>query len=475
MTENIPKEQKNVVVNNNNSNQSEQKTNWGDEPDPQDEKLAAELNDKATLTKAAEEDDLLPLKNLGLRPGQDKAELQIEQTDPNSPLYSAQTWEELKLRPELLKGVYEMKFLRPSRIQEHAIPNIIADPPKNFIGQAQSGTGKTAAFALSILSRADPTLKFTQALCCAPTRELVRQIAEVIKKLARFTEFKCTLVVKDASLPKKITDQIVVGTPGKLLDVIKRRQLDLGKVKIFVLDEADVMLDRQGLADQSLRIKRQLPPTCQILLFSATYRDDVREFAEKVVPHPKITIRLKPEELTLDKIDQYFIKCTSEAHKFQVLSEIYKHLPVGSSIVFVQTRKAAQELTERMRKEGHEVSLLHGNDMPSEVRDKIIDDFRENRTRVLITTNVLARGIDILQVSLVVNFDLPVTVDHKPDPETYLHRIGRSGRFGRRGIAINLIHDKKSQEILKTIESFFKKPIKEFPIEQIENLSTMKF
>jgi ATP-dependent RNA helicase DDX19/DBP5 len=151
-----------------------------------------------------------------------------------------------------------MKFLKPSKIQEYAIPNIIADPPKHFIGQAQSGTGKTAAFALSMLSRADPKRNVTQAVCCAPTRELARQIAEVIKKLARFTEFKCTLVVKDAQLPKKITDQIVVGTPGKLLDAVQHYQLDLRQVKIFVFDEADVMLDRQGLADQSHRLKRFL-------------------------------------------------------------------------------------------------------------------------------------------------------------------------------------------------------------------------
>lgn len=199
--------------------------------------------------------DLLPLKNLGLRPGQEEAELLIEQSDPNSPLSSAQTWEQLNLRPELIKGIYEMKFRKPSRIQEHAIPNIISDPPKHFIGQAQSGTGKTAAFALSMLSRADPKIKAPQALCCAPTRELARQIMEVIKKLGRFTEFEYALIVKDIER-KKITAQIVVGTPGKLLEVIKRRLLDLRGIKMFVLDEADVMLDRQGLADQSLRIKR---------------------------------------------------------------------------------------------------------------------------------------------------------------------------------------------------------------------------
>jgi ATP-dependent RNA helicase DDX19/DBP5 len=205
-------------------------------------------------------------------------------------------------------------------------------------------------------------------------------------------------------------------------------------------------------------------------LFSATFKDEVGQFAEKVVPHPKVTIRLKPEELTLDKIKQYYIPCTSELHKIQVLSEIFTILITGSTIVFVQTRKAARELTEHMKKEGHEVSLLHGNDMAPEERDKIIDEFRESKTRILITTNVLARGIDILQVSLVINFDLPTTVDNKPDPETYLHRIGRSGRFGRHGLAINLVHDARSKEILDAIQNYFKKPIKELPVDQLEHL-----
>eukprot|EP00029_Vermamoeba_vermiformis_P004262 TRINITY_DN14804_c0_g1_i1.p1 TRINITY_DN14804_c0_g1~~TRINITY_DN14804_c0_g1_i1.p1 ORF type:complete len:453 (+),score=204.66 TRINITY_DN14804_c0_g1_i1:95-1453(+) len=445
-----------------------EKTNWADAADEAD-KLASEVDSKATL----EEEGPLALKNLGLRPGQEKQELMIEQSDPNSPLYSTKSFEEMNLRPELLKAIYALKYNKPSRIQEHSVPNILADPMKHFIGQAQSGTGKTCAFSLSMLSRADPAVKKTQALCCAPTRELARQIYEEVKKLAKFTTFEVLLVVKDSPVPKKTDAQIIIGTPGRIIDLIRRRAIETQAIKIYVLDEADVMLDIQGLADQSTRIQKSLPKTCQIALFSATYKDKVTQFAAKVVPNPKVVIRLKPEELSLEKIQQYYIDCKTEDNKFKILSEIYGFITVGASIIFVQTRKTAQELSKKMQAEGHQVSLLHGFDMAPEERDKVIDDFRANKTRVLITTNVLARGIDILQVSLVINFDLPLTGDHQPDPETYLHRIGRSGRFGRHGIAINLIHDDSSRKVMLAIQQHFQREIKPLAIEKIENLSKM--
>lgn len=439
--------------------------------------LASDVATKANIAdKPAENPDVDEAGgvSLGLRPGQDTAELLIEQSDPTSPLFSAKSFEELGLIDELLKGIYAMKFNKPSRIQENAIPNILANPPKNFIGQAQSGTGKTAAYSLSMLARSSQDLAQPQAICLCPTRELARQVNDVVRGLARFTRFKTFLALPGHETLEKggVTAQIVIGTPGTILDLIKKRRLNLKSIKIFVLDEADVMIGKQGFQAQSRSVKNDLPKTAQICLFSATYAEEVAAFAQKMVPDPKITIKLKPEELSLDKIQQYFIDCKNEEGKFKILSDIFGFISVGSTVIFVHTRRTAQELYKRMKAEGHQVSVLHG-EMEGADRDKVLDDFRTNRTRILITTNVLARGIDILQISLVINFDLPLDKDSKPDPETYLHRIGRSGRFGRAGIAINFVDDEKSKRDLKHIETHFKKTINQFKPDDLEKLGDM--
>jgi len=408
--------------------------------------------------------------------GMNRGRLIVEQDDPKSPIHSTKSFEELNLKPELLQGIYSMGFNKPSKIQESALPILLAqtNPPKNMIAQAQSGTGKTAAFVLNMLTRVDSKVQFPQALCIAPTRELARQIMDNVQKMGKFTDIKSQLVVKDENFPPKITAQIVVGTPGKMLDLINHKQMDLSKVKVFVLDEADVMIDKSALGDQSIKVKRSLPKDCQICLFSATFKPEVRKFAERVVPQPCTNIFLKRKQLTLDGIQQLHIECNTESNKFNVLSDIYGYLTVGQSIIFVHSRRTAQELTDKMTKAGHTVSLLHGGaDMSSGERDRVIDDFRDARTKVLITTNVLARGIDILQVMLVINYDLPLDGENKPDFETYLHRIGRSGRFGRKGIAINFVHDETSRRNLKTFIEFFQRPIESFPADKIEQLQPM--
>eukprot|EP01122_Echinamoeba_exundans_P016499 TRINITY_DN8381_c0_g1_i1.p1 TRINITY_DN8381_c0_g1~~TRINITY_DN8381_c0_g1_i1.p1 ORF type:complete len:488 (-),score=161.44 TRINITY_DN8381_c0_g1_i1:43-1446(-) len=444
------------------------------------EALAEDVANKATIEakpaapESADVDEAGGVST-GLRPGQETAELLVEQSDPNSPLYSVKSFEELGLIPELLKGIFAMKFVKPSRIQENAIPNIIADPPKNFIGQAQSGTGKTAAYSLSMLARCKQELKEPQALCLCPTRELARQVYDVVKGLSRFTSFATFLALPGHPAIDKsgITAQIVIGTPGTVLELQKKRKLNFRSIKIFVLDEADVMIAKQGFQQQSTVVKGALPKTAQICLFSATYAEDVAAFAQKLVPNPKISIRLKPEELSLEKIQQYFIDCKNEAGKLRVLSDIFGFISVGSTIIFVHTRKTAQAVYAKMKAEGHQVSLLHGGDMEPAERDKVLDDFRSNKTRILITTNVLARGIDILQISLVINYDLPLDAGGKPEPETYLHRIGRSGRFGRAGIAINFVDDDKSKRDLKYIEKHFQKDCKPFKEEDLEQLGKM--
>ncbi|KAH3663978.1 hypothetical protein OGAPHI_004692 [Ogataea philodendri] len=383
-----------------------------------------------------------------------KVKLADLQADPNSPLYSVKSFEELGLREELLKGLYAMKFSKPSKIQEKALPLLIQNPPRNMIGQSQSGTGKTAAFSLAMLTRVDENNPAVQALCLSPARELARQTEEVVSQMSKYTKVKVKLVVPGAlQRDESVNAQIVIATPGVILDLIRRKKIDLKNLKVFVLDEADNMLDMQGLSDQCVRVKKAIPKTTQLVLFSATFPDDVRKYSETFVPHAN-SLELKQEELNVDAIKQLYMDCDSEQHKFEVLCELYGLLTIASSIIFVQTKDTASKLYTRMKKEGHAVSILHGDLQPAE-RDRLIDDFREGRSKVLITTNVLARGIDIPSVSMVVNYDIPLDKKGNPDPSTYLHRIGRTGRFGRTGVSISLIHDKKSYQDLETIRAYF--------------------
>ncbi|KAH3674336.1 hypothetical protein WICMUC_003362 [Wickerhamomyces mucosus] len=383
-----------------------------------------------------------------------KVKLADLQADPNSPLYSIKSFDELGLSPELLKGLYAMKYQKPSKIQEKALPLLIANPPKNMIGQSQSGTGKTAAFSLTMLSRVDPTINQPQAICLSPARELARQTLDVVQTMGKYTNITTQLVVPNAfERGARINAQILVGTPGTLLDLIRRKQVDVSRLKVFVLDEADNMLDQQGLGDQCVRVKKFLPKDAQLVIFSATFPDEVRRYAQKFVPNAN-ELSLKQEELNVDAIKQLYIDCESEQHKFEVLNELYGLLTIGSSIIFVAKKETANILYKKLGDEGHQVSILH-SDLETSDRDKLIDDFRSGRSKVLITTNVLSRGIDIPTVSMVVNYDLPTDKQGRPDPSTYLHRIGRTGRFGRVGVAVSLIHDKKSYDQLKAIRSYF--------------------
>lgn len=384
-----------------------------------------------------------------------KVNLADLQADPNSPLYSVKSFEELGLAPELLKGLYAMKFQKPSKIQERALPLLLHNPPKNMIAQSQSGTGKTAAFSLTMLTRVDVTLgDVTQAICLAPSRELARQTLEVIQEMGKFTKITTQLIVPDSFAKNQaIKAHILVGTPGTVLDLMRRKLINLPQVKIFVLDEADNMLDKQGLGDQCIRVKKFLPKTAQLVLFSATFDESVRNYAKKVVPDAN-TLELQRNEVNVGAIKQLYMDCNDENHKYEVLCELYGLLTIGSSIIFVSTKKTANLLYAKLKQEGHQVSILHG-DLQTQERDRLIDDFREGRSKVLITTNVLARGIDIPTVSMVVNYDLPTLPNGQPDPSTYIHRIGRTGRFGRRGVAISFVHDKKSYTVLSSIQKYF--------------------
>eukprot|EP01111_Echinosteliopsis_oligospora_P017231 TRINITY_DN7399_c0_g1_i1.p1 TRINITY_DN7399_c0_g1~~TRINITY_DN7399_c0_g1_i1.p1 ORF type:complete len:441 (-),score=115.68 TRINITY_DN7399_c0_g1_i1:35-1357(-) len=401
-----------------------------------------------------------------------ESQLAVEQTDPTSPLYSAKGFDDLNLPEPLLKGVYAMGFNKPSKIQETALPIILGavnTKRTNLIAQAQSGTGKTATFTLAMLSRADPNIPSTQALCLCPTRDLARQNYDVCLSMGKFTKHTPLLAIPDVPIPPKINNTIVIGTPGKIEDLIKRRALSLDKLVVFVLDEADVMIATQGFQETCERIKRTLSKECQILLFSATFSDELGPYSMSFVPRPLVTIRLKKEELSIDKLRQYYIDCKSEDNKYKTLCDVYGNLTaVGQSIIFVKTIDTANTLQRKMKADSFPVSVLTSK-VETQLRDQIMDDFKNGLIRVLIATNVLSRGIDVLQVSLVVNYDLPVTKENAPDPETYLHRIGRSARFGRPGTAINFVHDAYSMHILRQIEAHFKRDIEK--LDNVEKLS----
>uniref|UniRef100_A0A4W4DWZ9 RNA helicase n=1 Tax=Electrophorus electricus TaxID=8005 RepID=A0A4W4DWZ9_ELEEL len=368
-------------------------------------------------------------------------QVEVLQRDPNSPLYSVKTFEELRL-------------------------------PQNLIAQSQSGTGKTAAFVLAMLSHVDPANKWTQCLCISPTYELAVQTGKVVEQMGKFyPEVKLAYAIRGNRMERgnKIQQQVVIGTPGTVFDwLLKLKLMDPKKIRVFVLDEADVMIATQGHQDQSIRIQRILPRDCQMLLFSATFEDTVWKFAGRIVPDPNV-IKLKREEETLDTIKQYYVLCHNKEDKFCALCNIYGVITIAQAMIFCHTRKIAAWLAGQMSKEGHQVALLSG-EMTVEQRAAVIQRFREGKEKVLITTNVCARGIDVEQVSVVINFDLPLDKEGNPDNKTYLHRIGRTGRFGKRGLAINMVDGEYSMGVLKAIEKHFNKKIVKLDTDDLDEI-----
>lgn len=414
----------------------------------------------------------------GIDPGDESAQVEVTTADPNEMYRSATTFEEIGLSDSLLRGVYAMKFKKPSKIQAASLPLILGADHKNLIAQGHNGSGKTACFVLGMLARIDATQSHTQALCIVPTRELARQIADVVRAIGQFTETVVKLVVRETEEERRANRatrnvrseaHMVIGTPGKLMDLVKRRQLDLSRVNVLVLDEADEMVNTQAMGDQTVRIKRQLPRDVQTLLFSATYDESVRSLATRVAPNAN-HIFIRRETLALDKISQYYMDVGSSDARFAAIIDVYDLLQLGQSIIFVRTRAGAQSLTRRLRGEGHTVSVLYGGQMTPEERDRVIDEFRAGTTRVLVTTNVLSRGVDVRAVTAVINYDLPTdATDSEADPETYLHRIGRTGRFGTKGVAINFVHDEKSRRVLKDLEKYYAKVIEK--VDDVELLA----
>ena len=356
-----------------------------------------------------------------------------------------------------MKALSVSGFRKPSKIQERALPLLLKNPPQNLIGQSQSGTGKTAAFMLNILARIDVSSNKPQALVLAPTRELARQIAGVAEIMGVFLKEKGLKVAEAVPDPSKrgqaIEGQVVVGTPGTVMDVLKRRLLDGRNIKVLTIDEADNMLDLQGMGDQCKRVKGLLNTSTQIVLFSATFPQQVLNFAGQFAPSAN-QITLQIEQLTVKGIKQMYLDCQNDEEKYAALVKFYGLMTIASSVIFVKRRDTAAEIERRMTAEGHKVAQLTGA-LEGVDRDAVFNRFKTGEAKVLITTNVLARGIDVQTVTMVINYDIPELPDGSPDFETYLHRIGRTGRFGRTGAALSFVHDRRSWSQLMTICKHF--------------------
>lgn len=367
------------------------------------------------------------------------------------------SFDEMNLKEELLRGIYAYGFERPSAIQARAVLPIVAG--HDTIAQAQSGTGKTGTFAIGTLQKIDPNIKKAQALVLAPTRELAQQIHKVMKALGDFLNVSIhacvggTLVREDIRALREGC-QVIVGTPGRVFDMIKRRELELTNVKLFTLDEADEMLSR-GFKDQIYDIFQYLPNSVQVCLFSATMPDDILELSTKFMRNP-VRILVKKEELTLEGIKQFYIAVEKEEWKLDTLCDLYETLTITQAIIYTNTRRRVDWLSEKMRQKDFTVSSMHGDMQPNE-RELIMKEFRSGSSRVLITTDLLARGIDVQQVSLVINYDLPA------NRENYIHRIGRSGRFGRKGVAINFV-TQDDVRTMRELETFYNTQIEEMPM-----------
>ncbi|CAG8819936.1 46331_t:CDS:2, partial [Gigaspora margarita] len=358
------------------------------------------------------------------------------------------TFDSIGLKEDLLRGIYAYNFEKPSAIQQRAIVPIMKG--RDVIAQAQSGTGKTATFSISILQCIDTTVRETQALVLSPTRELATQIQSVILALGDYMNVQCHACIGGTSIGEDIRkldygQHVVSGTPGRVFDMIRRRNLRTRHIKMLVLDEADELLNK-GFKDQIYDVYRYLPPNTQVILLSATLPHDVLEMTTKFMTEP-IRILVKRDELTLEGIKQFFVAVEKEDWKFETLCDLYDTLTITQAVDW---------LTEKMREANFTVSSMHG-DMPQKERDAIMQEFRQGSSRVLITTDVWARGIDVQQVSLVINYDLP------SNRELYIHRIGRSGRFGRKGVAINFVTS-EDVRILRDIEQYYSTQIDEMPM-----------
>ena len=378
-----------------------------------------------------------------------------ESTDSFSEIRS---WDELEIPSDLLRGIYSYGFERPSPIQSKAIVPIMKG--KDIIAQAQSGTGKTAAFSVGALSLVDLSKKENQILIMSPTRELTKQISAVISSigsvmhgLSVYTLVGGSSIDDDLNNLKNDPPHVIVGCPGRVYDMIRRGYIKSKNIKLAVLDEADEMLS-SGFKEQVYNIFQTFSNDIQVALFSATLPEYISNITSKFMRDP-VNIFVKTEVLTLEGISQYFVAVDDDKQKYLVMKDLYSYISLSQCIIYCNSIKRVIDLHDAMIEDGFPVCCIHSN-MDKSARDVAFADFRNGKYRVMISSNVTARGIDIQQISVVINFDIPKCV------HTYLHRIGRSGRWGRKGVGINFI-TRRDVSKLKEIEQHYDTQITELP------------
>jgi len=378
-------------------------------------------------------------------------------TETATPLKAYESFDEMNLNEALIRGVYTYGFERPSKIQQLAI--VPMGTKTDILAQSQSGTGKTGAFTVGALSVVDMSIKYPQVLVICPTRELSQQTERVAEAIGSYMNLKVLSATGGNQLRNDIQTlksgaQFVVGTPGRIFDLIRRGDLVLDHMKYVVLDEADQLLEDLFAEQIKAILNNKFPSSTNLALFSATMPQNVVEIAENYLTKP-IRILLPPDEVTLDGIKQYYVGLEREEWKLPVLLDIYQQITVNQALIYVNKRQKAEWLAKQLSAHGFTLLFIHG-EMDVVERKKRMDDFRTGSVRVLISTDLLARGIDVQQISLVINYEMPI------QRENYVHRIGRSGRYGKKGVAINLVCGDEMHSV-KEIESHYSTSIKELP------------
>ena len=390
-----------------------------------------------------------------------------ETPSANEESTEANNFDSMNLDDKLLRGIYAYGFDKPSPIQQKAIIPMYSG--RDIIGQAQSGTGKTGAFVIGMLQRLamlnanaptnQSSFRECKAVILSPTRDLSDQIYSVVEGLSSYMNIKCLKCIGGNDWKTNVRDlqrgcDVIIGTPGRVYDMLQRKALDGFKLESFILDEADEMLDIRGFQDKVYDILQLVNTNAQICLFSATIPQPVLELTEKFMRNPT-QILVKTEQLTLEGIRQFYVGVEHEDWKLDTICDLYKTISITSCVIFCNTKKKVDWLSNELTKRDYAVEAIHGALTPLD-RTEILKKFRKGDCRVLVTTDLLARGIDVQHVSIVINYDLPTNL------ENYLHRIGRSGRYGRKGLAINFVKNDDVQ-LLKDIERFYDTIVEELP------------
>ena len=374
------------------------------------------------------------------------------------------TFDGLSLKDELLRGIYSYGFENPSIIQHKSIPVIVSG--KDLISQAQSGTGKTGAFVIGILQKLKIEEKTSQVIIISPTRELSRQTLNVVEEISKYMDITYQEVVGGTDVNKcreglDKSPQIIIGTPGRILDMVNKNNLYTNKIDTLIFDEADEILS-YGFKDTIYEIVKRMPKTTQICLFSATIPQEVLDLTESFMNNPT-SILVKKEALTLEGITQFYINIKVNDWKYDILKDLYDTISISQCIIYFNSKAKLMDIYNRLMEENFPVSFIHG-DLTSDERKDTMIKFKSGQSRILLSTDLLSRGIDIQQLSLVINFDLPNS------KETYIHRIGRSGRYVRKGVSINFTTDRDIQH-MKDIESHYDTKINEMPQDISDYLS----